>query len=101
MYEDIFLSFRERIVLLISRFKNLKLKNRRTIEPYATLIDDYHFLIVCRYNNKPPVLKITDEGRRYCRYLSRRLYDKVIIPVITSIITTILLNLLLLMWQRL
>lgn len=99
MFEHCYLTFQEKFVLFTFQFRKKDKDKFKKSKFYDVLVCDYGFLEEFRSHTHPPVIRLSDKGRKYIMYRREKRFDSLILPVTVSVaaslISTALLNLLL------
>lgn len=89
MFNNCFLTFREKLTLFFFQFrprKKVKCEKSKTVK---SLIHEYGFLEFFSNQNAPAIVRITDKGKKYIRYRREKRFDALLVPLVVSVAASI------------
>lgn len=100
MFEDYYLTFSEKAVLFSFQIKSRRKSAFKRSRTNDALLFEYGLLEEFFPLGKPPIVRISEKGRKYILCRREKRFDQLIVPVvasvaaslITSVLTTLLLN---------
>ena len=90
MFDDCFLSFREKATLFFFQFKPWKKSRAKKLKAYNSLLFEYEFLEEFLSDSSAPVVRISYLGKKYLRYRREKRHDSLILPVLVSVAASII-----------
>lgn len=95
MFDNCFLSFKEKLILFIINIKPIRLSVVKRRCDIDSLLNEYKFLEIYFPNLKPPVIKVSKKGKMYIRYRREKRQDALIVPLVVSVSAAVITSLLL------
>lgn len=89
MFNNCFLTFREKATLFFFQFRPRKKTKCKKSKAVKTLIYEYGFLEYFSNQNAPAVVRITDNGKKYIRYRREKRFDSLLVPLVVSVAASI------------